>query len=63
VLIARALAQQAGHLLLDEPTNHLDVHHQHEVLQLVRELEVATVVVLHDLNLARPHSPERREEP
>jgi iron complex transport system ATP-binding protein len=52
VLIARALAQQAGHLLLDEPTNHLDVHHQHEVLALVRTLRVPTVVVLHDLNLA-----------
>ncbi len=53
VLIARALAQQADHLLLDEPTNHLDIRYQHEVLQLVRTLvEVATVVVLHDLNLA-----------
>ncbi|QSB14414.1 ABC transporter ATP-binding protein [Natronosporangium hydrolyticum] len=51
-LIARAIAQQAGHLLLDEPTNHLDVRYQHEVLQLVRELRITTVVVLHDLNLA-----------
>ena len=25
VLVARAIAQQAGHLLLDEPTNHLDI--------------------------------------
>ncbi len=52
VLIARALAQQADHLLLDEPTNHLDVRYQHEILGLVRELGVTTVVVLHDLNLA-----------
>lgn len=52
VLIARALAQQADHILLDEPTNHLDIRYQHEVLQLVRELGVTTVVVLHDLNLA-----------
>ena len=52
VLIARALAQEAGHLLLDEPTNHLDIHYQHEVLTLVRALGVTTVVVLHDLNLA-----------
>lgn len=51
-LIARAIAQQAGHLLLDEPTNHLDVRYQHEVLQLVRALDITTVVVLHDLNLA-----------
>ncbi|WP_019182128.1 ABC transporter ATP-binding protein [Microbacterium yannicii] len=52
VLIARALAQQASHLLMDEPTNHLDIHFQHEILQLVRELGVTTVIVLHDLNLA-----------
>lgn len=52
VLIARALAQQATHLLLDEPTNHLDIHFQHEVLALVRELGVTTIIVLHDLNLA-----------
>jgi iron complex transport system ATP-binding protein len=52
VLIARALAQDTDHLLLDEPTNHLDIRHQHAVLQCVRRLGVATVVVLHDLNLA-----------
>ena len=52
VLIARALAQQATHLLMDEPTNHLDIHYQHEVLGLVGELGVTTVIVLHDLNLA-----------
>jgi iron complex transport system ATP-binding protein len=52
VLIARTLAQQTDHLLLDEPTNHLDIRYQHEILQLVRSLEVTTIVVLHDLNLA-----------
>lgn len=52
VSIARALAQRATHLLMDEPTNHLDIHFQHEVLQLVRGLDVSTIVVLHDLNLA-----------
>ncbi len=52
VLIARALSQEADHLLLDEPTNHLDIRYQHEVLGLVRDLEVTTIVVLHDLNLA-----------
>ncbi|UVS80514.1 ABC transporter ATP-binding protein [Actinokineospora sp. UTMC 2448] len=51
-LIARALTQQTGHLLLDEPTNHLDIHYQHEILHLVRDLGITTVVVLHDLNLA-----------
>ena len=58
VLIARALTQQADHLLLDEPTNHLDIRYQHEVLQLVRRLEVTTVVVLHDLNLAARYCDE-----
>jgi iron complex transport system ATP-binding protein len=52
VLIARALAQRSRYLLLDEPTNHMDVHYQHEVLALVRRLGLASVVVLHDLNLA-----------
>ncbi len=52
VLIARTLAQEADHLLLDEPTNHLDIRYQHEILTLVRTLDVTTVVVLHDLNLA-----------
>jgi iron complex transport system ATP-binding protein len=52
VLIARALAQGGAHLLLDEPTNHLDIRYQHEVLGLLRELDVSVVVVLHDLNLA-----------
>lgn len=52
VLLARAIAQRAGHLLLDEPTNHLDIYHQFQLLDLVRELESTKVVVLHDLNLA-----------
>lgn len=52
VLIARALAQEPEVLLLDEPTNHLDIGYQHEVLHVVRGLGLATIVVLHDLNLA-----------
>ncbi len=52
VQIARALAQEPSELLLDEPTNHLDIHHQLDLLTLVRELPVTTVVALHDLNLA-----------
>ena len=52
VMIARCVAQGSPTLLLDEPTNHLDVRFQHEVLALVRRLGLATVVVLHDLNLA-----------
>ncbi len=52
VMIARCIAQQSPVMLLDEPTNHLDVRYQHEVLTLVRSLEMDTIVVLHDLNLA-----------
>ncbi|MEU5398056.1 ABC transporter ATP-binding protein [Streptomyces sp. NPDC005963] len=52
VLIARALAQRTGTMVLDEPTNHLDLRHQLDVLRLVRQLGVTTLVALHDLNLA-----------
>ena len=52
VIVARALAQQPRLLVLDEPTNHLDIHHQLELLELVRGLGVTTLVTLHDLNLA-----------
>jgi iron complex transport system ATP-binding protein len=52
VLVARSVCQEADHLLLDEPTNHLDIHYQHEILRLVVEAGLTTVIVLHDLNLA-----------
>jgi iron complex transport system ATP-binding protein len=54
VLIARALAQDAGILLLDEPTAHLDLRHRIAVLALVREFAAAgrsALVVSHDLSL------------
>lgn len=52
VLLARALAQEPQVLLMDEPTNHLDIGAQQQVLGTVRARSLATIVVLHDLNLA-----------
>ncbi|WP_019545890.1 ABC transporter ATP-binding protein [Streptomyces sulphureus] len=52
VQIARALAQQPTELLLDEPTNHLDIKHQLELLTLIVNTPVTSIVALHDLNLA-----------
>ncbi len=51
-MIARALAQEAKVLVLDEPTNHLDIHHQLQILDLVRQLNMTVIAALHDLNLA-----------
>lgn len=39
-------------LLLDEPTNHLDIQQQLASLDLVAQLQVMTVIALHDLNHA-----------
>ncbi|RZQ63247.1 ABC transporter ATP-binding protein [Amycolatopsis suaedae] len=54
--LALALVQDAPVLLLDEPTTYLDVHHQLEVLDLVRRLRDdhgrTVVSVLHDLSQA-----------
>lgn len=52
VQLARALAQSPSILILDEPTNHLDIQHQIEILHLVAELPLTTIVAIHDLNLA-----------
>lgn len=52
VQFARALAAEPEVLLLDEPTNHLDLRHQLQLARLIAGLDVTTVVVLHDLNLA-----------
>lgn len=58
VQLARALAQEPQILVLDEPTNHLDIHHQLQLLALVRNLQITTLVTLHDLNLAATYCDE-----
>lgn len=52
VHIARALAQSPNEILLDEPTNHLDIHHQIQLMKLISELPVTSIVAIHDLNHA-----------
>jgi iron complex transport system ATP-binding protein len=56
VVLAMAMAQEAGVLLLDEPTAHLDPAHQSGILRtvglLARTGGVIALAVLHDLNLA-----------
>ncbi|QFI37384.1 heme ABC transporter ATP-binding protein [Moritella marina ATCC 15381] len=64
VHFARVLTQlsKAGEqciLMLDEPTSALDIAHQHQTLQVAREIAKsggAVIVVLHDLNLAAQYA-------
>lgn len=56
VAIATLLSQNPKLLLLDEPTNHLDLKNQMRVMELfsklVDEEATASVMILHDLNIA-----------
>lgn len=52
MLLARALAQDPGLLVRDGLTDHLDVRARFELLDLIRATGVATLAVLHDLDLA-----------
>jgi iron complex transport system ATP-binding protein len=58
--LALALAQSPRVILLDEPTTYLDLHHQLQLLDLLKRLKhkqnLTIVTVLHDLNLAIRYS-------
>jgi iron complex transport system ATP-binding protein len=56
IVLARALAQEPRLILLDEPTVHLDLKHRLEVMSILRnlcrEVKVAVVASLHDIDIA-----------
>jgi iron complex transport system ATP-binding protein len=58
--LALILAQNPKVLLLDEPTTFLDLHHQLELLELLKTLnqnqQLTIITVLHDINLAIRYS-------
>lgn len=59
VLTQLHLAEQHRVFMLDEPTSALDLSHQHNTLQLAKQMAQsgsAVVIVLHDLNLAAQYS-------
>lgn len=59
VLTQLHYAQSNRIFMLDEPTSALDLAHQHNTLQLVKEMAktgTAVVLVLHDLNLAAQYT-------
>jgi len=60
-LIARVLAQDPIVLLLDEPFAHIDIHHQYELIRIIRDASqerMAVIAVFHDINLAAAYCDE-----
>lgn len=59
VSLARALAQDTPVMMLDEPTAALDIHHQEQVLEILRihrDAGNAVLLVVHDLTLAAAYA-------
>ncbi|WP_244970936.1 heme ABC transporter ATP-binding protein [Gordonia jinghuaiqii] len=59
VSLARALAQDTPVMMLDEPTAALDIHHQEQVLDVLRlhrDAGNAVLLVVHDLTLAAAYA-------
>ncbi len=56
VFLARCLIQEPKLLLLDEPSTFLDLHHQVDLLKLLKKLakenQLAVLLASHDLNLS-----------
>ncbi len=50
--LALGLLFNANLLLLDEPISNLDLINQKEVLDMIKNIDITTVLILHDLNYA-----------